>query len=135
MISVDLMHSITNPFISYQSYLNRYHVFVWSLSIINLVLYVYDNKCQGVFIEGICWIPYSNHVTDCFLYFYLLWYVCAYICILVYIITLMCTITLIYTITLIGVYCITLYLFSYLYMRYFDCPEVWRQLFILGVNQ
>jgi len=78
MVSVDLVYSLTNPFISYQSYLNRYHVLVWSLSVINLGFYASQQSCQGIFIDGICWIPYSNYATACFVYFYLAWSVLFY---------------------------------------------------------
>ena len=75
MVSIDLVYSLTNPFISYQSYLQRYHLLVWTITFINVFFYASNSNCQGVFIEGMCWIPYSNHITDCFLRFYLGWYV------------------------------------------------------------
>lgn len=73
MVSIDLVYSLTNPFISYQSYLTRYHAFVWTLSVINLGFYAAQQQCQGIFIDGICWIPYSNYASSCFIYFYLAW--------------------------------------------------------------
>lgn len=56
-LSVDLLTTITNPFSSHKSSVNRYHFYVWMGTLLSAVILVGQRSCQGEFLtNGTCWI-------------------------------------------------------------------------------
>ncbi len=51
-IASDLVHSLTNPFASYKSNLNRYLIMIGLFVGLISFVFFFDNKCQGTFESG-----------------------------------------------------------------------------------
>ncbi len=77
-ISLDLVYSLTNPFISYKTNLKTYHILVWTFtSLISFAFYV-DTSCQGQFDQGICWINIQSTNSPCLWGYFLVWILLMY---------------------------------------------------------
>lgn len=78
-IALDLMYSLTNPFISYKSNMKKYQGLVFTFSAFVTFIFAYDTPCQGQFEEGICWINISSTNSPCLWGYFLFWMVCMYV--------------------------------------------------------
>ena len=79
-IALDLVYSLTNPFSSYKENMRRYQFMVWSFTGLLSFIFFFDNKCQGVFDEGVCWLQISNGTNSpCLWGYYLFWIIIMYI--------------------------------------------------------
>lgn len=77
-IALDLVYSLTNPFISYKSNLKKYQIIVWTFtSLISFVFY-FDTSCQGRFDQGVCWVKIDSTNSPCLWGYFLFWMVCMY---------------------------------------------------------
>lgn len=72
-IAVDLILSLSNPFTSFKSNVNKYHAVVWVSGVVNAILLAGSKKCQGLFAGHICWIDVDNPLSGCIWAFYISW--------------------------------------------------------------
>lgn len=77
-IALDLVYSLTNPFISYQSNLKKYHSMVWMFTGFLTFIFYLNTGCQGKFDQGICWVSISSTNSPCLWGYFLFWIVCMY---------------------------------------------------------
>lgn len=77
-IALDLVYSLSNPFVSYQTNLKKYHFFVWLFTLLVSFIFYVHTDCQGQFDEGICWVNISSTNSPCLWGYYLFWVVCMY---------------------------------------------------------
>lgn len=80
MIALDLLYSITNPFVSYLGNMRRYHFIIWTFSTF-LTFVLYNNSsCQGKIQNGLCWLSITDGFYDsCLWGYYLFWICCMYL--------------------------------------------------------
>lgn len=78
-IALDLVYSLTNPFISYKSNLKKYHFIVWIFTGLLTFIFYWDTSCQGQFDQGICWVEISSTNSPCLWGYFLFWILCMYI--------------------------------------------------------
>jgi hypothetical protein len=80
MIALDLLYSITNPFVSYHGNMRRYHFIIWTFSTL-LTFSLYNNSsCQGRIQDGLCWLSITDGFYDsCLWGYYLFWICCMYL--------------------------------------------------------
>jgi len=78
-IALDLVYSLTNPFVSYKGNLKKYHMMIWTFtSIITFALWV-NPPCQDSFDGGICWLSTQGGASaPCLWGYYLFWVLCMY---------------------------------------------------------
>eukprot|EP01038_Epipyxis_sp_PR26KG_P015668 gene15668-21193_t len=77
-IALDLIYSLTNPFISYKSNLKRYQVMVWFFAGMISFIFYFNSSCQGTFDGGICWINITSTRSPCLWGYYLFWIILMY---------------------------------------------------------
>lgn len=77
-IALDLVYSLTNPFISYKSNLKKYHIMVWTFTGLLTFIFYCDTSCQGQFDQGICWVSITSTNSPCLWGYFLFWIVCMY---------------------------------------------------------
>ncbi len=77
-IALDLVYSVTNPFISYQSNMKKYQMIVWSFTFFICFIFYFDTSCQGQFDQGICWVKITSTNSPCLWGYFLFWIVCMY---------------------------------------------------------
>ena len=79
-IALDLVYSLTNPFSSYKENMRRYQFMVWGFTGLLSFIFFFDNKCQGVFDKGVCWLQINNGTNSpCLWGYYLFWIIIMYI--------------------------------------------------------
>jgi 1-phosphatidylinositol-4-phosphate 5-kinase len=78
-IALDLVYSLTNPFISYKSNLKKYHSMVWIFTGLLTFIFYCDSSCQGQFDQGICWVNITSTNSPCLWGYFLFWVVCMYV--------------------------------------------------------
>jgi 1-phosphatidylinositol-4-phosphate 5-kinase len=72
-IALDLVYSLTNPFISYKVNLKKYHFLVWTFTILVCFIFYLNGSCQGQFDQGICWIDIRSTNSPCLWGYFLIW--------------------------------------------------------------
>ncbi|RYH17075.1 hypothetical protein EON65_29135 [archaeon] len=77
-IALDLIYSITNPFISYKVNLRKYQLIVGVFTGFITLVFWNDTSCQGQFDQGICWIRIDSTNSPCLWGYFLFWMVCMY---------------------------------------------------------
>ena len=77
-IALDLVYSVTNPFISYQSNVKKYQILVWTFTTFICFVFYFDTSCQGSFDQGMCWVKFSDVHSPCLWGYFLFWMVCMY---------------------------------------------------------
>lgn len=77
-IALDLVYSLTNPFISYKSNLKKYHIMVWVFTGLLTFIFYCNTSCQGQFDQGICWVNITSTNSPCLWGYFLFWIVCMY---------------------------------------------------------
>ena len=77
-IALDLVYSLTNPFISYKSNLKKYQIMVWTFTSFITFVFFFDTNCQGQFDQGICWVKITSTNSPCLWGYFLFWIVCMY---------------------------------------------------------
>jgi hypothetical protein len=77
-IALDLVNSLTNPFISYKSSLKRYQAMVWTFTAFISFIFYNDQRCQGRFDQGVCWVIITSTTSPCLWGYYLFWVLCMY---------------------------------------------------------
>lgn len=78
-IALDLVYSLTNPFISYKSNLKKYHTLVWVFTGLLTFIFYCDTPCQGQFDQGLCWVNITSTNSPCLWGYFLFWIVCMYV--------------------------------------------------------
>lgn len=78
-IALDLMYSLTNPFISYKSNLRKYQTVVFVFTAFVTFIFANDTSCQGQFEQGICWVRITSTNSPCLWGYFLFWMVCMYV--------------------------------------------------------
>ena len=77
-IAVDLVHSLTNPFISYRYNLNRFTVYNLVFANLVSIIFFFNQDCQGTY-ESICWIKVDNTTSSpCLWGYYFVWILLMY---------------------------------------------------------
>jgi 1-phosphatidylinositol-4-phosphate 5-kinase len=77
-IALDLVYSVTNPFISYQSNMKKYQMMVWTFTSFICFVFYFDTSCQGQFDQGICWVNITSTNSPCLWGYFMFWIVCMY---------------------------------------------------------
>lgn len=77
-IALDLVYSLTNPFISYKTNLKKYQFLVWTFSCLISFIFYFNTSCQGQFDQGICWINITSTNSPCLWGYFLFWIICMY---------------------------------------------------------
>lgn len=77
-IALDLVYSVTNPFISYQSNMKKYQTIVWSFTVFICFIFYFDTSCQGQFDQGICWVKITSTNSPCLWGYFMFWIICMY---------------------------------------------------------
>lgn len=77
-IALDLVHSVTNPFISYKSTLKLSQIYVFSFTFLICFIFYNDTSCQADYGHGICWVKFTNGRSPCLWGYFLFWVVCMY---------------------------------------------------------
>jgi len=78
-IALDLVQSLTNPFASYKWNIRKYTIMVWGFTCFMAMIFSADEKCQGNFDNGICWMKVNGVSSGCLWGYYLFWILCMYI--------------------------------------------------------
>jgi 1-phosphatidylinositol-4-phosphate 5-kinase len=81
IISLDLLHSLTNPFTSYRANLRRYHLFAWGSGLLTCLVLVFSKEAWGVTraafgdvgIFSFCWIKDEGLLENGIDYAFLVW--------------------------------------------------------------
>lgn len=77
-IALDLVYSLSNPFVSYKTNLKKYHFIVWIFTSVVTFIFYLNTSCQGEFDQGICWVNISSTNSPCLWGYFLFWVVCMY---------------------------------------------------------
>jgi len=77
-IALDLVYSLSNPFVSYQTNLKKYHILVWIFTSLISFIFYFNSDCQGQFDQGICWVNITSTNSPCLWGYFLFWVVCMY---------------------------------------------------------
>lgn len=77
-IAVDLVHSLTNPFISYRYNLHRFSTYNVLFSLLISVVFYFNTSCQGDY-DNIYWVQSNNGANSpCLWGYYFVWIACMY---------------------------------------------------------
>jgi hypothetical protein len=77
-IAVDLVHSLTNPFISYRYNLQRFTTYNLVFSFLISIIFFFHRDCQGTY-ESICWVKTEGAArSPCLWGYYFTWILLMY---------------------------------------------------------
>lgn len=78
-IAIDLVHSLTNPFISYRYNLQRFQIYNTSFCVLLSIIFFFHRDCHGTY-ESICWLKINHNAgnSPCLWGYFISWILLMY---------------------------------------------------------